>query len=249
MSKSTLFLAFGVLILILTLFKVKTAWATVTDTLKTSEGPLTIGLVGHGSVYFQFKGMVIQVDPYSQVGDYGSLPKADMVLITHEHQDHLDIKALTLTAKAGAPVVTNAAAGAEVAGARIMKNGDKLVLNGIGIEAVPAYNMANKRPDGQFYHPKGVGNGYVLTFGDKRVYVAGDTEDIPEMATLAGIDVAFIPVNLPYTMDPEMAVHAAKLLKAKVLYPYHTGDTDMAKLEPLLKTAVPNTDVRIRPMR
>jgi len=249
MLKIILFLACGVLIVAVTLLRAKTAMAAEADTITTSEGPLTIGLIGHGSVYFQFKGTVIQVDPYSAVGDYSVLPKADMVLISHEHYDHLDPKALALTVKLGAPVVTNAAAGAEVAGAKIMKNGDKLTLKGIHIEAVPAYNMVHKRPDGEFFHPKGVGNGYILTFGDKRVYVSGDTEDIPEMAALAGIDVAFISVNLPYTMDPEMAVHAAKLVKAKILYPYHEGDTDMAKLGALLKKAVPDTDVRIRSMK
>ena len=247
MLKIIVFLAIGALIL--TVFKARTAIAADTDTIKTSEGPLTIGFVGHGSVYFQFKGMTIQVDPYSEVGDYSVLPKADMVLITHEHYDHLDLKALALTTKPGAPVVTNAAAGAQVSGAKIMKNGDKLTLKGINIEAMPAYNMVHKRPDGEFFHPQGVGNGYVLTFGDKRVYVAGDTEDIPEMAALSGIDIAFIPVNLPYTMNPEMAVHATKLLKAKILYPYHTGDTDMVKLAALLKKTAPETDVRIRPMQ
>jgi len=249
MFKSTLFLSLAILVVTVALPGARAALAAEIDTLKTSEGPLTIGVVGHGSVYFQFKNLVIQVDPYSAVGDYSALPKADMVLITHEHYDHLDLKALALTTKLGAPVVGNAGVGAQIAGAKIMKNGEKLTIQGIAIEAVPAYNMAHKRPDGEFYHPKGVGNGYILTFGDKRVYVAGDTEDIPEMAALAGIDVAFIPVNLPYTMDLEMAAHAAKLLKAKVLYPYHTGDTDMAKLGALLKQAAPDTDTRIRPMR
>lgn len=224
------------------------ASAVTTDRMATSDGELVIGFVGHGSVFFEYKGKVIQVDPWSKVGDYAALPKADLVLITHEHRDHLDPEALALTAKPGAPVVANANAGAQVKGAKVVKNGDKFTEQGFAIEAVPAYNRVHKRPEGEFYHPKGVGNGYVITFGDKKVYVAGDTEDIPEMAALAGVDVAFIPVNLPYTMTPEMAVEAAKLLKPGILYPYHTGETDMAKLEAMLK-AVPGVDVRIRPMR
>jgi len=249
MPESILFPALGALILTVTLLRAKTARAATTDTLKTSEGPLTIGLIGHGSLYFEWSGAVIQVDPYSKAGDYGALPKADMVLITHEHQDHLDPEALVQTLKPGAHVIANTAAAARTPQAALLKNGETLTLPGIAILAVPAYNMTHKRPDGEFYHPKGVGNGYVLTFGDKRVYVAGDTEDIPEMAALAGVDVAFIPVNLPYTMTPEMAAHAAQLLKAKILYPYHTGDTDMAKLNALLKKEAPGTDIRIRPMR
>lgn len=224
------------------------AGAVVTDRIATSGGDLVIGLVGHGSVYFEYQGKVIQVDPWSKAGDYAALPKADLVLITHEHQDHLDKAALALTAKPGAPVVANANAGTQVPGSKVVKNGDTFTELGLTIAAVPAYNQVHKRPSGEFFHPKGVGNGYVIAFGDKKVYVAGDTEDIPEMAALAGVDVAFIPVNLPYTMTPEMAVNAARLLKPGILYPYHTGDTDMAGLEGMLKT-VPGVDVRIRPMR
>lgn len=129
-----------------------------------------------------------------------------------------------------------------------MKNGDIQTVLGIKVEAVPAYNLVHKRDNGQFFHPKGIGNGYVLTFGDKRIYVAGDTENIPEMKALQGIDCAFLPMNLPYTMTPEMVSDAAKAFKPKILYPYHYGDTDPTKLMELLKDT-PNIEVRIRQMQ
>jgi len=233
---------------VLALWPARAAQAAATDQIPTSGGPLTIGFVGHGSIWFEYQGKVIQVDPYSKVGDYAALPKGDLVLITHGHRDHLDADALALAGKPGAKVIASSAVEGKVPGAVILKNGDKTEALGIAIEAVPAYNLVHKRPEGAPFHPKGEGNGYVLTFGDKKVYVGGDTEDVPEMANLAGVDVAFIPVNLPYTMTPEMAVHAAKMLKAKILYPYHTGETDMVKLEAMLKEA-PGTEVRIRPMK
>ena len=133
-------------------------------------------------------------------------------------------------------------------GGIVMKNGDVRTLEGIMIEAVPAYNIAGKRENGQPYHPKGAGNGYILTVGDKRVYVAGDTEKIPEMKGFRNIDIAFLPMNLPYTMTPEMVADAAKMIMPKVLYPYHTGDTDIAQLTALMKDQK-GIEVRIRKMQ
>ena len=128
-----------------------------------------------------------------------------------------------------------------------MKNGEVQTIQGIKIEAVPAYNIVHKRDNGQPFHPQGVGNGYILTFGDKRVYVAGDTENIPEMKTIQGVDVAFLPMDLPYTMTPEMVADAAKVFKPKILYPYHYGDTNTSKLMELLKDEQ-EIEVRIRKM-
>jgi L-ascorbate metabolism protein UlaG (beta-lactamase superfamily) len=116
------------------------------------------------------------------------------------------------------------------------------------IEAVPAYNIISKRENGQPYHPKGVGNGYIVTFGDKRVYVAGDTENIPEMKSLKNIEIAFLPMNQPYTMTPEMLADAAKIFRPRVLYPYHTGETDVTKLSALMKDQK-EIEVRIRSMK
>jgi len=129
----------------------------------------------------------------------------------------------------------------------IMKNGDVQTLKDMIIEAVPAYNIQHKRDNGQHFHPKGAGNGYILTFGELRVYVAGDTENIPEMKDIENIDIAFLPMNLPYTMTPEMVADAAKMVKPKILYPYHFGNTDTNQLIELLKDQK-ELEVRIRKM-
>jgi L-ascorbate metabolism protein UlaG (beta-lactamase superfamily) len=126
-----------------------------------------------------------------------------------------------------------------------MKNGDRGNYAGINIEAVPAYNIKHMRSANTPYHPKGNGNGYILTFSNKRVYIAGDTENIPEMKNIKNIDIAFLPVNLPYTMTPEMFAEAAKMLNPKILYPYHYGNTDTNVLLELLKNQSV-TEVRIR---
>jgi L-ascorbate metabolism protein UlaG (beta-lactamase superfamily) len=145
-------------------------------------------------------------------------------------------------------VVTNAGCAAIVNDSIQMHNGDVHTVQGLTIEAVPAYNIRNKRPDGQPFHPPGAGNGYIVTFGDVRVYVAGDTENIPEMSALEGIDVAFLPMNLPYTMTPEMVADAALALKPRILYPYHYGETDTSRLVELL-SGHPEIEVRIRQMQ
>ncbi len=194
-----------------------------------------------------FGDKVIQVDPYSQLTDYALLPRADVVLITHEHRDHLDLDALEKVQGPNTIVVANAAAAGQVPGSRAMKNGDVQTIDGIKIEAVPAYNLVHKRDNGQPFHPKGVGNGYILTFGDKRLYIAGDTENTPEMKALQNIDVAFLPMNLPYTMTPEMVADAARAFQPGILYPYHFGDTDTAKLKALLADHK-GIEVRIRHM-
>jgi L-ascorbate metabolism protein UlaG (beta-lactamase superfamily) len=219
-----------------------------TDTIKTSAGDLKITFLGHGSLYFTFGGKVIHVDPFSAVADYSTLPKADIVLLAHEHMDHLDLKALTPIRTDKTIVVLPEVCAKQVEGGLVMKNGDVKTVGGLKIEAVPAYNIVHKRETGQPFHPKGVGNGYIITFGDKRVYVAGDTENIPEMKNIKNIDVAFLPMNLPYTMTPEMAADAARMVKPKILYPYHYGETDTSKLVALLKDTK-ETDVRIRKMK
>ena len=218
------------------------------DRIGTSAGELAISFIGHGTLMLAFDGKIIHVDPYGKLADYGALPKADLVLITHEHGDHLDADALGKGRKADTVVVANAAAGAQVDGAVVMKNGDVQTLAGVRIEAVPAYNIVHHRDNGQPFHPKGNGNGYVLTVGDKRVYIAGDTENIPEMKNLKAIDVAFLPMNLPYTMTPEMVADAAGMFQPTVLYPYHYGDTDPAALTRLLESDK-GIEVRIRQMR
>lgn len=219
-----------------------------TDTIKTTAGDLKITFFGHASLLFAFQGKMIYVDPFSSVADYTTLPKADIILITHEHQDHLDPTALQALRTPQTTLILTEAAEKIVHSGTIMKNGSVKTILGVKVTAVPAYNMLHKRPDGQPYHPKGTGNGYVITFGDKQLYVAGDSENIPEMKNLKNIDIAFLPVNLPYTMTPEMVVAAAKSFKPKILYPYHTGDTDTARIVTLMKE-VPEIQVRIRKMK
>ncbi|MBW2408537.1 MAG: MBL fold metallo-hydrolase [Deltaproteobacteria bacterium] len=207
------------------------------DILKTSQGDLEITFLGHGSLMFGFKDKIIHVDPFGHVADYSKLPKADLILVTHHHRDHLDPKALESVRTSKTIVVITEDCTEQVKGGIIMKNGDVKTIGGLRVEAIPAYNLVHMHSEGVPYHPKGIGNGYVITFGDKRVYVAGDTENTPEMKALQNIDCAFLPMNLPYTMTPKMVADAAKTFKPGVLYPYHYdfGETDTAKLVKLMQ--------------
>ena len=218
------------------------------DLLRTSAGTLELTFIGHGSLMLTFDGKVIHIDPYSRMADYTRLPKADLIFLTHEHADHLDQTALQSIRTSETVVVLPSVCADRVPGGLVMNNGDIRMVLGIKVEAVPAYNLVHKRDNGQPFHPKGVGNGYVLTFGDTRLYVAGDTENISEMKALRNIDCAFLPMNLPYTMTPEMVADAAKAFKPKILYPYHYGETDPTRLVPLLKDT-PEVEMRIRPMQ
>ena len=217
------------------------------DVLPTSAGNLTMTFIGHGTLMFGFGGKTIHVDPYGKLADYAALLKADAILVTHDHADHLDPAAIAAI-RTPATVVVMARSCVGKLDGLVMTNGESRMVLGIRVEAVPAYNIVNKRDTGQPFHPKGAGNGYLLSFGDKRVYVAGDTENTPEMQALRNVDVAFLPMNLPYTMTPEMVAVAAKAFRPKVLYPYHYGDTDPARLTALLKD-LPGIEVRIRRLR
>jgi len=219
-----------------------------TDTIQTSAGDLEITFLGHGSLALLFHGQQMYVDPFSRVADYSQLPPADIILITHEHQDHLDLQALASVRATGTAVVLTATCAQQVAGGLVMQNGDVRTVEGMPIAAVPAYNIVHKRENGQPFHPRGVGNGYILTFGDKQVYIAGDTENTPEMKELRGIGCAFLPMNLPYTMTPEMVADAARAFRPRILYPYHYGNTDPARLVELLSGET-GIEVRIRRMQ
>ena len=218
------------------------------DIITTSKGDLKITFIGHGTLMFTFSGKVIHVDPVSREADYSQLPKADLILVTHEHGDHLDAKAIDIIRQEKTDLVLTEKCTDKVEGGIIMKNGDVKTVQGLKIEAVPAYNIVHKRASGPPYHPKGHGNGYVIAFADRRVYVAGDTENTPEMKALKNIDIAFLPMNLPYTMTPEMVADAAKAFRPNILYPYHYGDTDTSRVVELLKD-VKEIEVRIRKMR
>ena len=215
------------------------------DVFQTSTGELTFTFIGHGTLMMEFDGKVIHVDPVSWYADYESMPKADLILITHEHGDHLDAKALDAVRKDGTSIVLTEKCNEKYKGTDVMRNGDTKVFGEITVEAVPAYNIKHERSPGNPFHPKGQGNGYVIRFGNKKVYVAGDTENIPEMTDLKAIDIAFLPMNLPYTMTPEMCAAAARSFKPKILYPYHFGETDTGSLIELLKDDN-EIEVRIR---
>jgi len=218
-----------------------------TDVIQTSAGELEITFLGHGSLMFTFGEKVIHVDPFSRVADYSTLPKADLILITHEHRDHLDSEALASILTASTDIVLTELCDQQIEGGIVMRNGDMSVVGGLSIEAVPAYNLLHTRESGDPFHPCGDGNGYVITFGATRVYVAGDSENTPEMMRLEDINIAFLPMNLPYTMTSQMVAEAAIAMKSRILYPYHFGSTDTSELTELLEDH-PEIEVRIRNM-
>ena len=219
-----------------------------TDTIKTSAGDLKITFIGHGTLMFTLGKKVIHVDPWSRLADYTKMPKADIILVTHEHGDHFDLKALEVLRTKNTVLVLTETCASRIKGGIVMGNGDVKTIEGLKIEAVPAYNIVHMRSEGRPFHPKAVGNGYVITLGNKRVYVAGDTENTPGMKKIKDIDIAFLPMNLPYTMTPEMVADAAKAFKPKLLYPYHYGKTDTPKIVDLLKD-VKEIEVFIRKMK
>lgn len=199
----------------------------------------------HACIRIEYDGKEIQIDPVSKLRDktidYAAMPKADYIFVTHEHGDHYDADAIKLLTSEKTQLVMNKRCADMYGSGMVMANGDKLTLADVTVEAVPAYNTTEGH---QKYHPKGRDNGYVLTVDGLRIYVAGDTEDIPEMDVIKDIDIAFLPCNQPYTMTPEQLVNAAKVIKPKVLFPYHYGQTDLRTVPSLLKGE--DIEVRIR---
>lgn len=201
----------------------------------------------HASIWIEAGDKQIFVDPVSQLGnrtiDYTTMPTADFILVTHEHHDHLDKKAIhDLSHDLYTQVIANKASADILGNGIVLANGDKRQLtDNISIEAVPAHNTTKGH---QQFHPKGRDNGYILTIDGLRIYIAGDTEDIPEMADIKDIDIAFLPCNQPYTMTPEQVIKVAKIIRPKVLFPYHYSETDLSAISAAL--ADEHIDVRIR---
>ena len=214
------------------------------DTIQAKGGPITIQPITHAALQLKYGNNVITVDPTMMGGDYNALPKADIILITDIHGDHLDPATITKASKADTTVVIPGAASDKVKNGTVMANGEKKTVKGIEIEAVPMYNLTRGPAAGQLFHTKGRGNGYIVTLGDKRIYIAGDTECTPEMKALKNIDVAFIPMNLPYTMPPTEAADCVKAFKPKVVYPYHYMGQDLNVFKNALNGS--GVDVRIR---
>ncbi len=243
-----------------------------TDTITTADGAeLKITFYAHASLGFEFAGKHIYMDPVSAHADYSTRPKADLIIVTHTHGDHLDAEAIKTLSKPGTQLIGNMDAVRQLGFGDGMRNGEARATPWLQVEAVPAYNTT---PDRQGFHtPDGRDNGYVLTFGGAgrtgdslgvgaseavsegtvrglRVYVSGDTEDTPQMMALKDVDVAFLPVNQPYTMTEDQAARAVRALKPRIFYPFHTGQTDhvtdLSKLQRLLEGS--GVDVRIFPM-
>ena len=213
------------------------------DQFPTSAGTVTITPIRHASFMIEAAGQVIHVDPWSQ-GNFDGLPKADLILLTDIHGDHLDPKAIATVSKEGTKIIAPKAVAAAVTNATVINNGETQKWGNWTIEAVPMYNIKRGPSEGKLFHGKGRGNGYILTFGGKRFYIAGDTEGTAEMRALKNIDVAFIPMNLPYTMPPEEAAEAVRAFHPKVVYPYHYRGSDPAVFKKALEGS--NIDVRLR---
>jgi len=204
------------------------------DKIAATGGDILITPITHASVQIEHAGKVIQVDPWGQ-GDYSKAKAADLVLLTDNHPDHLDLKALAAIRKPGAPVVAPSAAANGIEGVTVMANGDTRTVAGVPIEAIAAYNLTRGPAAGQLFHTKGRGNGYVLALGGKRIYLSGDTECTPEMKALKNIDAAFISMNLPYTMPTSEAAECARTFKPRILYPYHYRGQNLDELVAALK--------------
>jgi L-ascorbate metabolism protein UlaG (beta-lactamase superfamily) len=222
--------------------------ARQSDTISTDSGDLRITPINHASVELEWKGRAIYVDPVSP-GNYAGLPKADLILITDIHGDHMDPKRLADLKQGGTVIIAPQAVAKTVTEAQILDNGQskRVDLGGasIDVEAVPMYNLTRGPKPGQLYHPKGRGDGFILTIGGKRFYFSGDSECTAEMKDLKNIDVAFLCMNLPYTMTPAEAAECVKTFRPKIVYPYHYRGQNPQEFADALKD-VKGVEVRLR---
>jgi len=231
--------------------------ANQTDAVPATGGDIQVTPIMHSSVQLEFAGKVIQVDPVAKydnvelplLGKFDALKQADLILVTDIHPENLDTDEIAKVRKPGAPVVLPAAV-ASLAGGKIpaptvvMANGDTKTVADINIQAIAAYNLTHGPKAGEVYHPKGRANGYILTLGGKRVYFAGDTECTPEIQGLKDIEVAFLPMNMPFTMTPAEAVDCLKAFQPKIVYPYHYEG--QKRDEALVKAFLKGTPIDLR---
>jgi L-ascorbate metabolism protein UlaG (beta-lactamase superfamily) len=216
----------------------------VTTTLETSAGPVVVHAVHHGTLYLVLGGpggKVVWLDPWGKAlaalpGGLANAPKADAVLVTDIHPDHLDPAALLQVKKADAVVIAPKAAAEKLpAGTKVLANGESTTFDTprgpLGIEATPMYNLKRGPEAGKLFHEKGRGNGYLLTYGGKRIYISGDTECTPEMKALTKVDLAFVTMNVPYTMPPEEAAECIAAFEPKVVVPFHYRGSDLKVLD------------------
>jgi L-ascorbate metabolism protein UlaG (beta-lactamase superfamily) len=219
----------------------------VTDSIATKDGPLKISPINHATLALEWNDRTIYVDPVGGAKMFQGLPKPELILVTDIHGDHFSKETLAEMAGANTKIVCPAAVAEQMTpelrkSAMVLTNGQVEEISGVKIEAIPMYNLTAERLK---YHTKGRGNGYVLTLGGKRIYISGDTEDIPEMLALKNIDVAFVCMNLPYTMTVDQAARAVLTFKPKIVYPYHYRGSDLSKFKELVGTN-PGIEVRLR---
>jgi L-ascorbate metabolism protein UlaG (beta-lactamase superfamily) len=217
------------------------AFAAATQTFSTSAGPVRITPLYHASTLIEAGGKVIYLDP-AKLAKLDGLPKADLILVTDIHGDHMDPDAEKAVSKDGTEIFAPPAVVKTVTTAKPIGNGETKTWGAWTIEAIPAYNLKRGPEPGKLFHDKGRGNGYVLTYGGKRFYFSGDTEGVPEMRALKNIDVAFICMNLPYTMPPDEAADAVKAFHPKIVIPYHYRGSDLS----VFKNALAGTGIEVR---
>lgn len=223
------------------------------DVYLTDKGQVVIYPIDHATFVIDYNGLIIAVDPVGGEENFSKFKKADLIIITDIHSDHVNIETLNLIQKESSVLICPKAVYDMIKDdikceIKIMDNGSKVNVMNIEIKAYPMYNISN---DKLMYHPKGRGNGYVLNTGNKFIYISGDTENISEMEELKGIDIAFLCMNLPYTMDINQAKDAVLLIKPKVVYPYHFRSqgnikSDVQKFKTLVESKDPSIEVRIR---
>jgi len=226
--------------------------ASAADRIATPKGDLVITPINHATFALRWSGKTVIVDPVGDPAIYKDLPAPDIILITDIHPDHLEartVKALARPAtvlvlpKAAEEALLKADASLGSLSRKVLGNGEKTSVAGIGIEALPAYNTT---PERKKFHEKGRGNGYILDLAGARAYISGDTEDIPEMRALRKVDVAFLCMNLPYTMTIEQAASAVLAFKPKVVYPYHSRGQDTSRFKALVEEKAKDVEVRLR---